>query len=803
MNKRIISGIIGIIILIAAFGVDIPLDNLRRSYVYPEITYRITDTLNFFGLGIVLAGIAMLIFIFGLLTDSDKTIRITHQLLLSLVISGIIILFFKLIVGRVRPDCPGRGAFVLFPGFHSEDQSFPSGHTTAAFGFATIFAAFSPYLGGVAYLLAILVGIARIHSSAHFLSDVLVGALLGYLVSKYILAKMNTAKPSGLFRIPIAEKTIIIYSILTILIFSSYFFFYNLQSPGLFDLDEAVYAESTREMVESGNWITPHMNYELRFDKPILIYWLMAIAYKLFGITEFAARFWSALNGILIALWLFYFGRKWKSVKFGLLSSLIFITCLEPIIIAHAAITDMTLLLFLTLSLLGFYLGYLKSQVPSSKFQISSNPPQADQIPNNSNSSPSVLVIGSWNLFGTWNLGFGVFYIGIALATLTKGLIGIILPGAIVLLFLLATGQFRRVIKDMKFIPGILVFLLITLPWYILVIRENGWIFIQQFFLFHHLHRFTGEISGHSGNIFYYVLVILIGFFPWSSFLVSGIKTIIPWNWRTWRNLSRQDQFPLFGLIWIIIIFIFFTAAKTKLPNYIAPLFPPITFLVAAWWQQLINQKSETRSQKSEIMLPTILLLSLGLIIAGAFFILPLVLKPVAASGKLVGVDSIKLGFVPYLVAIPILIGIISASISFYRKRYAVGITILICMMLVFWQITVTYLVPIVYEYQQGPLYRYATALRYEWPSEDIVIIEYGFNYPSVIFYSRRPILRLGENDFDRIKELFQSEKKVYLLANPKRLNQLQQLPKFNLIIIEGQYLFSNNFGNENKKSSI
>lgn len=758
MNKKIIGSILLFIIFIAAFWLDTPFDNLRRSYTFPETTYAIAQYLNYFGLGIVLAGVAMLMFIYGLLTDSEKIIQRTHQLLLSLVITGIVITLFKLTLGRVRPDCPGRGEFILFPGFHPENQSFPSGHTAGAFSIAPILAAISPGFGVIAYLGAILVGLARIHSGVHFLSDVIVGAILGYMVSKFVLAKANAAKPSRLFKIPISEKTIIIYSILTILLFSSYFFFYNLQSPGLFDLDEAVYAESTREMVESGNWITPHMNYELRFDKPILIYWLMAIAYKLFGITEFAARFWSALNGIIIALWIFYFGKKWKSVQFGLLSSLIFITCLEPVILAHAAITDMTLLLFLITALFSFYLGYSAETAKGKQW-------------------------------------YWLFYLGCALSVLTKGLIGIVLPGMIILIFLLATRRLWSTVKEAKLLPGIILFLMITLPWYILVVRENGWIFIQQFFLFHHLHRFTGEISGHSGNIFYYLLVILIGFFPWSSFLVSGIKTAIPWNWRKWKDMSRQDQFPLFCLIWIIIIFIFFTIAKTKLPNYIAPLFPPITFLVAAWWQQLLNPKIENQPSKSHIRPQTIFLLVLGLIISGAFLALPMVLKQVVESGKLVGVDSIKLGFVPYLVAIPILIGIISASISFYRKKHAVGIIILICMMLVFWQFTVTELVPIVYEYQQGPLYRYATALRDEWPSEDIVIIEYGFNYPSVIFYSHRPILRLGTNEFDRIKELFQSPKKVYLLANPKRLEQLQQLPKFNLIIIERQYLFSNNFG--------
>jgi hypothetical protein len=360
----------------------------------------------------------------------------------------------------------------------------------------------------------------------------------------------------------------------------------------------------------------------------------------------------------------------------------------------------------------------------------------------------------------------------------------------IIVLFLVATRQVRSVVKEAKLLSGFLVFLIIAVPWYLLVYLQNGWSFIQNFILFHHFHRFTEHIAGHSGNFTFYIWIILFGFFPWSSFLYSGIKSAIPWHWSQWKTLSKQEQFPLFCILWISIVFIFFTIAQTKLPNYIAPLFPPMAFLVASWWHTQLNSKSEIKNLK----FPGIALLLLGSILATALIISPIIVKIIAENEKLAGMESFQLGFVPYLLGIQIFLGTIIVTILLWKRKYPASFVLLVVMMLLFWFFAVSELVPIVYEYQQGPLYRYATVWKEELQPNDI-IIEFGHNSPSVIFYSHHPILRIGTNQLDRLNEIFQSSNRVYLISNKlKMLNQLEQIPKFQLIKIEGQYLFGKNF---------
>ncbi|MCX7920081.1 MAG: phospholipid carrier-dependent glycosyltransferase [bacterium] len=778
--KRVIGSVVIIIILGVLFWLDVPLDTLRRSHEYPGITYITAHYLSFFGSGGVLAGIAGLLFLYGLLKDSNKTIQIAHQLIIALLITGIIICILKLTIGRIRPKLPNKGMFVFFPGFTAQAgvQSFPSGHTAAIFSFAPIFTLLSPILGIIAYAMATLVAITRIHSDLHFITDVVIGAGLGILIGTIVVHKAHAG--NKFFRLSLSKRNLILYSLLIILILSSFLFFYRLGTPGLFDLDESVFAEATREMLETGNWITPYMNYELRFDKPILIYWLMAIAYKMFGINEFAARFWSALNGTILALFIFYFGVKWNDIKFGLLSSLIFLTCLETMILGHAAITDMTLLLFITGALLAFYRAY------SSEFANGKR----------------------------W---YYLFYTAMALALLTKGIIGVVFPVGIILIFLILTRQVKTTLQEAKVLAGFGMFLIIALPWYILVYLQNGWAFIQKFIIFHHLYRFTEPIGGHSGNVFYYIPIILFGFFPWSSFLYSGVTASIPWRWKQWSTLPKREQFPILCIIWIAVVFLFFTVAQTKLPNYVAPLFPPMSFLVASWWYKKLDSKFQTanspkRHLDSEVLsadsspnaceketelnstVAAITLLLLGSILGITFIISPIIIKNIAASGKLAGMESFKLGFIPYLLGILFLLGTSSAANLLWKKKYAASFIVLIILMLLFWFFALTELVPIVYEYQQGPIYRFATGIKNELQPTDI-IVEFGHNNPSVIFYSQHRILRLGTNQFDRLTELFQSSNRVYLISNKLKLrDQFQQLPKFQLIAIEGQYLFAKNF---------
>ncbi|HIK12943.1 MAG TPA: glycosyltransferase, partial [Oscillatoriaceae cyanobacterium M33_DOE_052] len=176
---------------------------------------------------------------------------------------------------------------------------------------------------------------------------------------------------------------------------------------------------------------------------------------------------------------------------------------------------------------------------------------------------------------------YWAFYILMALAVLTKGPVGIVLPGLIVGGFLLYVGKFREVIREMKIWQGMGIFILITLPWYVLVILANGENYINTFFGYHNLERFTSVVNRHGAPWYFYFVVILVGFAPWSAYLPWSMARLEFWRRRFWQRQPREEHLGLFALIWLVVIFGFFTVAATKLPSYILPAIPGAAILVA------------------------------------------------------------------------------------------------------------------------------------------------------------------------------------------------------------------------------
>jgi 4-amino-4-deoxy-L-arabinose transferase-like glycosyltransferase len=177
----------------------------------------------------------------------------------------------------------------------------------------------------------------------------------------------------------------------------------------------------------------------------------------------------------------------------------------------------------------------------------------------------------------------------IAGAILTKGPVGIVLPGLIVAAFLLYVGKFREVLREMRLLVGILIILGLSVPWYALVIWRNGWNYINAFFGYHNLERFTEVVNGHSAPWYFYFLVVLLGFAPYSVYLPISIVRLKFWQRSHWRSLERFQQFGLFAWFWFASIFVFFSIAVTKLPSYVLPLMPAAAILVALLWSDFFQ----------------------------------------------------------------------------------------------------------------------------------------------------------------------------------------------------------------------
>jgi 4-amino-4-deoxy-L-arabinose transferase-like glycosyltransferase len=321
----------------------------------------------------------------------------------------------------------------------------------------------------------------------------------------------------------------------------------NLGAPSLWDIDEGNNSEAAYEMEQSGDWIVPTFNYDVRYDKPALLYWLQAAAYRACGINEFAARLPSALAALLAVLATYELGRRMFGPRAGLYAGIILASATMFCAAAHFANPDSLLNALSVLTLLLFWCAYRSG--------------------------------GRW-----WFAACGATT---GLAMLAKGPVGFVLPAAVTMLFLLWQRQPRRLL-DWQLALGVVTFLLVAAPWYAWVGHETKYKWLKVFFFHHNFDRAMSAMENHSGPFFYYALVLMVGFAPWSIFYILSV-----WNgireWRSsgprsvTRDLQADDPRPAFRflLCWFAVYFLAFSVASTKLPNYILPLYPAVAVFVA------------------------------------------------------------------------------------------------------------------------------------------------------------------------------------------------------------------------------
>jgi len=314
----------------------------------------------------------------------------------------------------------------------------------------------------------------------------------------------------------------------------------NLGAPSLWDIDEGNNAEAAREMYESGNWIVPTFNFVLRVDKPALLYWLQMLAYHTFGINEFSARLPSALAALCSVLLTYELGRKLFGAVVGLYAGLVLVSSVLFCVSAHFANPDALLNACTVLTFLFFWRDYERGG-------------------------------------NGWLVLCGI---STGLAMLAKGPVGLILPSAAALLFLLWSRQLRRYFRP-HLLGGMAAFLLVAAPWYAWVSADTKAEFLRGFFLTHNVNRFLAPMENHRGPVLYYLLVLLAGFVPWSVFFAATAWHTWQWSRQTHRpGQPTQDLRYRFLACWIAVYLAFFTLSRTKLPNYVLPLYPPVALLV-------------------------------------------------------------------------------------------------------------------------------------------------------------------------------------------------------------------------------
>ncbi len=316
---------------------------------------------------------------------------------------------------------------------------------------------------------------------------------------------------------------------------------FRLGSHSLANPDEGRYAEIPREMLVTGDFVTPRLDGVPYFEKPPLVYWTVAACLQLFGRSEWSLRTAPALFALAGVLVAYAAGRRIYGRIAGLLAALVLGTSLLYFALARLLILDMAVSVLMSATLFCFILGVRE-------------PPGARR---------------RWLFYG--------LYASAALATLTKGLIGFLVPGAVMFLWLLVFDQWRR-LRPLHLPTGGLLFLVIAVPWHILVAARNpDW--ARFYLIYEHFERFLLPTHNRTQPWWFFLPIVLLGLFPWVGFLWPALRSSLAGGWA--RRKDSADAW--FFVTWAAFIFLFLSLSQSKLVPYILPVFPPLAVLIGAW----------------------------------------------------------------------------------------------------------------------------------------------------------------------------------------------------------------------------
>jgi 4-amino-4-deoxy-L-arabinose transferase-like glycosyltransferase len=307
----------------------------------------------------------------------------------------------------------------------------------------------------------------------------------------------------------------------------------------LFDPDEGRYAGIPAAMVDTGDWLTPRLNDFKYFEKPVLQYWGTAVAFKVFGKSNTSARLWTGLLGFSTALFSMLVAFRLYGQRAAIYTFLITISYLMVVAFGHYLTLDMALSAFLVMGIGSLVIAHSKT---SSKNQTR-----------------------NWMLAG---------WAALALATLTKGLIAVVLPAATVVVYSLWQRDWM-LWKNLHLIKGLLLFFLISAPWFMAVSIANPE-FAQFFFIHEHFERYTSEVHKREGPIYYFVPVLLLGVCPW---LITSLRSLVKPGFKWLPDNAGQFDPERFMWTFVVVTFCFFSLGQSKLPGYILPVLPMIAVI--------------------------------------------------------------------------------------------------------------------------------------------------------------------------------------------------------------------------------
>lgn len=520
--------------------------------------------------------------------------------------------------------------------------------------------------------------------------------------------------------------------------------------------DETRYSLIPSAMNETGNYVTPHLKNTIYLEKPPLVYWATAVSFKIFGENDFSARLFAGLCAWGCILLTYFIGKHFRDEKAGLYASAVLTVSLLPFILGRLNILDMPLTFLLCISI---WLGYLSITREKKKYL------------------------------------YYLFYFTCALAFLTKGLIGVVFPFGILVLWMVWAGRWRQIWRLISPV-GILIFLIIVCPWLYLAQKENS-DFLWFFFVREQFLRFTTQMHRKTEPLYYFLPIIIAGTVPWSVYLIRAWqrKAITEW-------LYCRDENKLL-VVWFLLILIFYSVSSSKVITYIAPVFLPIALFAGNIFRNYEEKLLEPSGNRKIVYRLIVFIQSLIFLVV--IFGVP-VLKEYANPDK--GLVIMTSGYwwiymMPTLLAAVLMIFLPDLIARKYRRGWFLTIYLLCCLLLT----GIIFMLNDFLSPYRSTLVAKDAIARYLPPGQ--LLYQYRVNYYGIDFYNkiRTPIIdKFGELDvgvlkmpLDERKKYFLSaddfyekiklEKEIYCITKRKKLKELPAQPwKIDVLWENGEF---------------
>ena len=504
-----------------------------------------------------------------------------------------------------------------------------------------------------------------------------------------------------------------IYFVIILLVTSIVLFFFGLGNMALTDPDESFYAESAKEMLEAGDWVTPRIFDEPQFEKPVFYYWLVMISYSVFGINEFAARVPSVIFGIAGVLGVFFMGRLFFGRIMGFFSGIMLMSSVLYLALARACVTDMVLTVFILYCFLFLMMGWTTGR--KAHFYISAAMA--------------------------------------ALAVMTKGPIGLFIPGMTVILYVAISRQWD-LFKKIPWLGCALVFFAVALPWYIVATKIHGAEFINEFFGFRNLTRFLEPEHRIGDSPFFYIPIVLGGFFPWGVFLPSGV-------WLMSKDRTGDAKFPayrLFLLVWFLTVFLFFSVSRTKLVTYILPLFPVLALVTGRLWERFAFRERKDKTITRHVSISYYILVAAGILSTAVVYFVLADRYPHILMG-IIQVGVVLVG------------GLLLSLILFVRNKRDLSLMCIVLTVIMVMGPIVRHVLPIVEEYESSK--RLSLKVN-TLAAPDEPIGGEDDHRRGIAFYTGRTDI-VDIHPYQTLVEFFRRKDRVWAIVQKKHYDQLKK----------------------------